>query len=138
MVDILLKLHIICLSIKKITAIEAACSDGSPEKRMWNTIWHANIPNKIKHFIWRSCKNTLPTRRNLVKKKVVANDICELCRMEPEDGIHALWCCIAARTFWACCSSKLRKSSQGYFDIQNLTVDMMDKLDASELNFFFF
>ena len=31
----------------------------------WKTIWHLNIPPKIRIFTWRVCRNSLPTMLNL-------------------------------------------------------------------------
>nr|POF16190.1 hypothetical protein CFP56_24217 [Quercus suber] len=45
----------------------------------WKGIWKMHVPGKIKHFEWRSaCSNALPTKMNLVKRKILDNDICQL------------------------------------------------------------
>lgn len=40
-----------------------SCSDGS--KTQWKVIWEADIPEKIKIFMWRAAQNMLPTAGNL-------------------------------------------------------------------------
>ena len=36
------------------------------EQGLWNKIWSLESPNKVKHLIWKACKNSLPTKGNLV------------------------------------------------------------------------
>ena len=58
------------------------------------------VPNKIKHFAWRACNNALPTMANLHRQHIIPNDICEICKVEPEDQIHALWSCKEVEAVW--------------------------------------
>lgn len=37
------------------------------------------MPQKIKHFIWRACKNVIPTRENLRKRGISIDDTCPRC-----------------------------------------------------------
>ena len=66
----------------------------------WNNIWKLNIPNKVKHFLWRACSKSLPTKRNLVQRRILTNATCDLCRDQPEDAIHALWDCYGVKEIW--------------------------------------
>jgi len=34
----------------------------------WNIIWNLKLPPKIKNFLWRICRNCLPTRMRLITK----------------------------------------------------------------------
>lgn len=36
------------------------------EQGLWNKIWSLESSNKVKHLIWRVCKNSLSTKGNLV------------------------------------------------------------------------
>ena len=51
-------------------------------------------------------------KKNLVRKKVIAEDVCCKCNLEAEDGYHALWDCPEltaiweADTLWLFCRSK--------------------------------
>ncbi|XP_075633501.1 uncharacterized protein LOC142605960 [Castanea sativa] len=38
-------------------------------------------------------KNALPVKTNLVRRNVLAEDICEHCKQVPEDMIYAIWLC---------------------------------------------
>lgn len=35
-------------------------------KPLWEKIWTLGVPNKVKHLVWRACKNSIPTKANLV------------------------------------------------------------------------
>ena len=47
------------------------------DKQVWKEIWQLKVPPKIKNFLWRACRNTLPTKQALMKRKIVADPICE-------------------------------------------------------------
>nr|POE98998.1 hypothetical protein CFP56_59215 [Quercus suber] len=37
---------------------------------------------------------------NLHRRHIIPNDICEICKGEPEDQIHALWSCKEVEAVW--------------------------------------
>ena len=46
------------------------CSDKGKMAGLWKLVWQLKCPNKIKLFLWRACKNILPTNLSLVSRKV--------------------------------------------------------------------
>jgi hypothetical protein len=50
---------------------QAESSIRREESPIWKGIWNSQMPNAVKTFIWRACKNILPTRDNLVKWKII-------------------------------------------------------------------
>ena len=46
-----------------------SCSDGS-NIWFWKKLWSIQIPHKIRHFAWRAARDILPTKENLVCRKV--------------------------------------------------------------------
>ena len=66
-------------------------SDTLAQTSCWRRIWSLSIPNKIKHFLWRACHESLPTKKNLLARNVIRNALCEWCNEEVEDIVHALW-----------------------------------------------
>jgi len=78
-------------------ASRGQCSYKDISSDVWKIIWSLQIKNPVKVFLWRACKNLLPTKLNLHHKKVVKDSLCPCCGLEPEDTIHALWSCPAAR-----------------------------------------
>lgn len=56
-------------------------SNSEAVHSFWKGIWKMHVPEKIKHFEWRSaCSNALTTKMNLVKRKILDDDICQLCQ----------------------------------------------------------
>nr|POE73951.1 putative ribonuclease h protein [Quercus suber] len=66
----------------------------------WKCIWKLNVPGKIKHFLWRACSNSLPTKENLLKRKILQESSCPRCSVASESVVHALWSCDCIRVIW--------------------------------------
>ena len=60
-------------------------------KPLWKGIWNLNVPSKVKNLVWRVVKNSLPTKWNLVKRKVLTEDCCNHYKIQHEDTLHALY-----------------------------------------------
>ena len=52
-------------------------SDGSRMRSFWKHLWRCNVPHKVRHFVWRACRDILPTKANLVARKVIPDSCCE-------------------------------------------------------------
>ena len=83
------------------TSLAPGTFDPTANNTSWSNIWTVNVPNKVKHFIWRACHEPLPTK-NLLIRKVTRNSVCERCQSETKDTVHALWGCQLWSTgaFW--------------------------------------
>lgn len=68
---------------------QAESSHASSIITLWKQLWKMRVPPKIKNFAWRAYRDTLPTRCNLIKRKVHVTSICCFCQIE-EDVAHAL------------------------------------------------
>ena len=73
---------------------------------------------------------------NLVRRKIIEDDSCELCKCAPENGIHALWECGVARGIWAGSSMKLQKFTQGQGDVLQLFAELLQRLSTEEFENF--
>ena len=73
--------------------------NGRRKKEFWSAIWGLNCPNKVKMFMWRACKNILPTNHCLWRRKVSTEDDCVFCGMSESSG-HALWDCWMVEAVW--------------------------------------
>nr|POF06446.1 hypothetical protein CFP56_57421 [Quercus suber] len=51
----------------------ASGSNNADSRNFWRGIWSLRIPNKIKHFGWQACIESLPTLANLYRRKVEEN-----------------------------------------------------------------
>ena len=114
----------------------AESSRGAVGREVWKTLWKLKVPNKIKVFGWRACHSILPTRVNLYKRRIIANNRCEVCKTEPEIEIHVLWNCGVAQDIWAGCSARLQKCHMGQEDMINLWEELIARLTIEELELF--
>ncbi|KAL0008604.1 hypothetical protein SO802_010106, partial [Lithocarpus litseifolius] len=57
---------------------------------LWKQIWTCKVPNKVGNFLWRGCKNAFPVKTNLVRRNVLAKDVCDHCKQLPGDTLHAV------------------------------------------------
>ena len=53
---------------------------------IWKSIWQLDVPNKIKHFMWRLAHNSHPLRGNLIQRGMKIIDKCVVCGATGEDG----------------------------------------------------
>ena len=72
---------------------QPSSSNVEEGKGLWNGIWKLQVPQKVRHFLWRAIRESLPTKLNLQKRQVVANGLCEQCHESNEDSVRALWYC---------------------------------------------
>ena len=54
-------------------------SNNSGMKSIWKVVWRLNCPSKIKHLLWRACKNILPTKLRLKARGIDENEKCDIC-----------------------------------------------------------
>ena len=47
---------------------EGGNSDNTGMRGIWRIVWRLSCPNKIKHLLWRACKNIIPTKLRLKAK----------------------------------------------------------------------
>lgn len=80
---------------------EATSSNPVATTSFWSGIWKLKVPGKVKYFPWRACTNSLPTKANLMKRKIVADSTCHRCGRQPKDIMLALWGCEAVKHVWS-------------------------------------
>ena len=54
----------------------------SHPKSIWRGLWKLKVPNRTKTLLWHAISNALPTRLNLVKRKVLTEATCQLCGLD--------------------------------------------------------
>lgn len=75
-------------------------SGSNVQQQWWKTLWSLKCPSKIKMFVWRLCKEALPSRVALKKGTIIDCSVCPLCGKGEESTIHAIWLCKFARSSW--------------------------------------
>ncbi|KAJ0088746.1 hypothetical protein Patl1_32118 [Pistacia atlantica] len=81
------------------TSHVAESSSSRVQSVVWK--WKMSVPNKIKIFAWRACKDGLPTKEKFLGKHVPTDVRCNLCHAEPEGLYHALVQCVDVQKLWA-------------------------------------
>uniref|UniRef100_A0A2N9FZG8 Reverse transcriptase domain-containing protein n=1 Tax=Fagus sylvatica TaxID=28930 RepID=A0A2N9FZG8_FAGSY len=94
---------------KFIRSVKGEVSDPEGRSRFWRKLWRLNIPGKVKHFIWRACNESLPTRQNLCRRKILEDHRCAICSGISETTTHILWECPFANCVWSTSSGRLQK-----------------------------
>ena len=70
------------------------------QKGFWKNIWKLKVPGKVKHFLWKTCTNSLPTKENLLKRKILLESDCSRYSGDSESVVHALWSCNCIKQVW--------------------------------------
>jgi ribonuclease HI len=73
------------------------CDEGDFQ---WHKIWQINAPNEVWMFIWRLVHNSLPVKRNLVRRGVKVDMLCPMCKRLDEDCGHLFFKCKYAKLCW--------------------------------------
>ncbi|KAK6164785.1 hypothetical protein DH2020_001649 [Rehmannia glutinosa] len=66
----------------------------------WSKLWKLPIPPKIKHFLWRACRDCLPNRQNLQRRGIIVSSLCVLCGASLENNWHIFVACPFALCCW--------------------------------------
>ena len=82
-------------------------ADHGVVSNVWKAIWSMWVPNRVQTLVWRMGTNSLPTKFNLVRRKVLNKDVCSKCKAQPEDMMHALWTCPILEDMWTVSFSRL-------------------------------
>ena len=101
---------------------------AAEEDRKCRHILEMNIPDKVRHFLWRACMEGLPTRHNLCKRTILDNPLCIISGTEGETTTHILWDCSLAHRVWSLANKKLQKCQRSkeafYLVAKNLSAEL--------------
>ncbi|KAF7826008.1 vestitone reductase-like isoform X1 [Senna tora] len=70
------------------------------DSKLWAFIWKAKVQPKIRSFIWRLCKNAIPLKENLARRKLNVDNQCPMCLKDSETSEHCFIYCDRARAIW--------------------------------------
>lgn len=111
-------------------------SVGAQYSPIWKTIWKLKVPRVIHllfFFLWRACNNILPTKENLMRRKIVSGPTCPLCGRETETSGHALWSCDAARAVWSESPRAIQKCAIEANDFSYIFSHLCERLNDEDL-----
>lgn len=63
-------------------------------------IWGLSVPNKIRNFLWRVCREAILVKKKLKRRKILTEGICDHCKLSLESVSHALWECPELLCIW--------------------------------------
>nr|POE89664.1 putative ribonuclease h protein [Quercus suber] len=87
--------------LREVDDIETpGASDLSGNRDVLKQIWKLHVPNCIRTLLWRACCESLPSKANLVRRKLLIDGTCPNCSLEPETITHALWSCKKLDSVW--------------------------------------
>jgi hypothetical protein len=72
------------------------------ERYMWNLIWKAHVPPKVKVFGWKLATDTLGVQAHRCKRNMDQIPTCQICGMELETSHHAMVNCTKAKALRQC------------------------------------
>ena len=119
--------------VKEKGGSRASLQTQTDSPSVWRQIWRLSVPNKVKNFLWRECKEALPVKINLVRRKVLSEDICCRCNLKAKDGLHALWDCAKLSAIWEADSLWLFCRSKKFSNFYELASFVMENSRNPEL-----
>uniref|UniRef100_A0A2N9F204 Reverse transcriptase domain-containing protein n=1 Tax=Fagus sylvatica TaxID=28930 RepID=A0A2N9F204_FAGSY len=111
-------------------------SDTTAMTNLWHSIWSLQVPPKTRHFLWRACHESLPTRRNLHHRHIIDDPTCENCSNQVETTLHALWNCKTIQVVWQTLPWGRRLQGATYADFMDLWHRCTQLLSTTELQLF--
>jgi hypothetical protein len=78
----------------------ASSSNGEIVEKQWTELWRTKVPSKVRLFLWRLAKQSLPTNDVCHHRNMADNDPCQLCGGQ-DSWRHALIDCAMSRCIWA-------------------------------------
>ncbi|KAL0401840.1 UNVERIFIED_CONTAM: hypothetical protein Slati_4213900, partial [Sesamum latifolium] len=120
-----------------LASINNVTPSSSSTSRDWKFIWALTIPNKVKMFAWRSCRNALPTAAN-VRSRIHDSDTspCPSCGDPNEDIMHVLKHCSLARQVWALSGIPFEATNENLDNPEDWFRTVSRKLSTSEFRKF--
>lgn len=66
----------------------------------WSLIWNLDVPPRVKIFLWRACRDCLPTRCQLQKKDTICSSLYVMCDHNLENLWHLFTFCPLTIECW--------------------------------------
>lgn len=51
---------------RKNMHVKVTVGHADGDRDLWKRIWSLHVPNKVKNLMWRACRESLPSKVNLV------------------------------------------------------------------------
>jgi hypothetical protein len=70
---------------------------GDASRSLWECIWSAPVPTKVRIFGWRLVADNLATKNNKWRRNLETINTCSICGTETKNSYHATMSCTKAR-----------------------------------------
>nr|POE73187.1 putative ribonuclease h protein [Quercus suber] len=104
------------------------------DNTLWKKIWGSQVQPKVRSFLWRALKNSIPTKLNLRRRTILADDWCDQCKGATEDVIHVLWSCPLLSQVWSHDSTWNYNATPYFASFRDLVEHIIDM--GNDLNLF--
>jgi hypothetical protein len=84
----------------------AKSSNHGVTEASWTKLWQIRVPAKLRIFLWRLAKQSLPTADVLHHRNIAPASVCAICGAE-DSWRHSLLDCTMARCVWALSDAEL-------------------------------
>lgn len=84
----------------------ASTSNSEATANGWRSLWKTMMPGKIRHFLWRLGRQSIPTEDVRKHRKMATSDECQMCGMI-DSWRHSLIECSSSRCVWALADDEL-------------------------------
>ena len=78
---------------------EAGTSGNESGSNQWSSIWHIKVPSKLRMFVWRLARQSIPCNVLLHHRNMATTHTCALCGAR-DTWRHALLSCPMAGSVW--------------------------------------
>jgi hypothetical protein len=78
----------------------ASKSSYKSDEKEWTDLWSAKVPSKVRNFLWRFARHSLPTADVRHHRHMTEESVCTL-RGSEDSWKHPLLECNMARCVWA-------------------------------------
>ena len=87
----------LAMALKGIGPQTSSSSTGIDDGSLWDLIWKAKVPGKVRIFGWRVATNTLATKENKWKRTLELDATCNICGNGTETEHHAVVMCTKSK-----------------------------------------
>ena len=109
---------------------EEPSSSNGEDSKVWRSIWKIRAPPKVRHFMWRAARDSLPSKQNLARRKIALDKTCLLCDEQQESIMHVLRVCDQAKAVWKSVPSFSQLYQTGYRSFFDLLEAVLDHRSA--------
>jgi hypothetical protein len=90
----------------------AISSDHKKEEKNWSALWKVQVPSKLRVFLWRLAKQSIPTGDVRHHRNMAPDCSCSLCGAE-DSWHHSLLECTMSRCVWALAPEEITEHMMG-------------------------